>query len=380
MVTATAASISLFTLLLLATAVPTGGAQRGRNWLNGVGGGTVSAHESEADWARASTEGTITDAAISWNSSPQRSQIRYFSLAPGRHEFMVRIASGDGNGRSALLRFKVEPPLHRDLWLQSAFLGAVLSALAMAIVTRWRSTYHGIQERQAERERIARDLHDTLLQGIQSLLLRIQNWETSRNIPEDYRRELRAAVSQAKSMVIEGRHQILGLRGGDSQPADLVAALEDVARGEAALGGSQFDISVMGQPRAVARAALQQMIGIAREAIRNACRHANASRISAILDFRAQTMRMSISDDGVGIDPAAVSGRSHSGHFGLIGMRERAQQLDASIYIGSNGATGTRVTLDVPADTAFGESNPLGWGHAQQVWIELVRSIERVST
>ena len=248
----------------------------------------------------------------------------------------------------------------------SAALGALLLALALAVVIR-RQLIHELnrrrmQERKAERERIARDLHDTLLQGIQSLLLRIQNWETDPDIPERYRREIGVVVSRARSIVIEGRDQILGLREDGLQRADLVTAIAEVERSEWVPQPPKFDIAVMGQPRPVAPAALKETIAIAREAIRNAHRHARASQLSAILDFRAGAMRMSISDDGVGIDPSAIEGRRRPNHFGLVGMRERAEQLGATLLVGRNGAKGTRVTLNVPLDAAGGESDSSNQG------------------
>jgi signal transduction histidine kinase len=208
-----------------------------------------------------------------------------------------------------------------------------------------------MQARNAERERIARELHDTLLQGTQALLMRIQNWETDPAIPEGHRREVAAVVNQARSMVIEGRDLILGLRGSDSQPADLVAAIAELERNEWAIEPPKFAITVIGRPKPVPMAALQQMLGIAREAIRNAHRHANANQLSAVLEFRAGAMRMSFSDDGVGIEPSAIEGRRHPNHFGLVGMRERAEQLGATLVVGRNGAKGTRVTLSMPLDT-----------------------------
>jgi len=248
----------------------------------------------------------------------------------------------------------------------SAALGALLLALALAVVIR-RKLMHELhrqrmQDRKAERERIARDLHDTLLQGIQSLLLRIQNWETDPDIPERYRREIGVVVSRARSIVIEGRDQILGLREDALQPADLVTALAEVERSEWVVDPPKFDIAIMGQPRPVPLAVLKETIGIAREAIRNVHRHAKASQLSAVLGFSPGMMRMSISDDGVGIDPSAIDGRGRPTHFGLVGMRERAEQLGATLFVGRNGAKGTRVTLNVPLDAAVGESDSSNQG------------------
>jgi signal transduction histidine kinase len=206
---------------------------------------------------------------------------------------------------------------------------------------------------RAERERIARDLHDTLLQGIQALLFRLQLWESDPDISESHRAEIAALVTQARAIVVEGRDRIVMLRRTDAQPADLTEALAAIERQGCTADGVQFEVSIEGERRSLTLEAHEQLVDIAREAVRNAYRHACPSRVTVRVEYRRGSLRMSVTDDGRGIDPAALERQCKARHFGMTGMRERAKQLGARFWVGANEGAGTRITVVVPARTAY---------------------------
>jgi signal transduction histidine kinase len=250
-------------------------------------------------------------------------------------------------------------------WFKLVCIAMLLVMVVVLCVVRLEQTQRrcrrGLDERHAERERIARDVHDTLLQGVQALLFRLQMWEEDPGLPEPLRAELAAVASQTKSMVVEGRERILMLRRTDAQPVDLVESLAAVGN-EASVGKcARFEVTIAGGTNSLTAAAKEQLIDIAREAVRNAYQHARAGYVSVSLEYRKRSLHMSIADDGRGIDPAVAAGCTRSRHFGLVGMRERAMQLGARFHIGPNGNIGTRVEVIVPARVAFQDAFTWPW-------------------
>lgn len=209
--------------------------------------------------------------------------------------------------------------------------------------------------RHAERERIARDLHDTLLPAVQALLFRLQLWEDDAAVPRALRAELAVLVRQAQAIVVEGRDRITMLRRADAGSVDLTQALAAIESQGFAAEGVCFEVSSDGERRSLTRVAHEQLVDIAREAVRNAYRHACPSSVVVMVEYRKASLRMSVIDDGCGIDAVTREERG-KGHFGLLGMRERAEQLGGSLWIGGNAGAGTRVTVVVPARTAYQDS------------------------
>ena len=257
---------------------------------------------------------------------------------------------------SARLRFTLRPAFYEMAWFKilcGMILVVMLTILfAVRLDQAQRRYRRGMHERHAERERIARDVHDTLLQGVQALLFRLQMWEEDPDIPAPLRAEFAAVATQTKSIVIEGRERILMMRRTDAQPVDLAESLAAVGNEASAGKAARFEVTIAGGAKSLTVAAKEQLLDIAREAVRNAYQHARAGHVSVHLEYRKRALHMSIADDGQGIDPNAAC-RAQSTHFGLVGMRERARQLGAKFHIGSNGNGGTRVEVIVPARVAF---------------------------
>jgi len=251
----------------------------------------------------------------------------------------------------------IPPAFHQTLWFRLVC-AAVLLVLAwlmllMRVEQVKRRVRERLDERHAERERIARDLHDTLLQGIQALLFRLQFWAADTGIASERREEIAAVVVQVRAIVVEGRDRILALRSTASSCQDLFESLVEVGNTESAGQGARFEITANGKRRLLFSEACEQLVDIAREAVRNAHRHARASLVAVTVDYRNTSLRLRILDDGRGIDRQVLAaGRRHD-HFGLVGMRERAAQLGARFSLESNDGTGTCITVTVPASIAF---------------------------
>jgi signal transduction histidine kinase/ligand-binding sensor domain-containing protein len=302
-----------------------------------------------------------------WQDAGQRRQAYYTHLNPGRYEFLVAAANRDGvwSTRSAALTFTLQPEFYETGGFKVLCGVLALAVVALLFIVRLeqaqRQYRRAMQERHAERERIARDVHDTLLQGVQAVLFRLQMWEEDPHVPQSLRAELAAVASQTKSIVVEGRERILMMRRTDAQPADLLESLAAVGNEASAGKAARFAVTIAGGAKSLTAAAKEQLIDIAREAVRNAYQHARASYVSVNLEYRRRALHMSVADDGQGIDPVVAAGSARSSHFGLVGMRERATQLEAEFQIGSNGNSGTRVEVIVPARVAFQDAFTWPW-------------------
>ena len=294
-----------------------------------------------------------------WQDAGPRRQAYYSNLAPGSYSVLVSAANEDGvwSSPTVVLRFSIPQAFYQTGWFRLLCVAVLLVLVSLLLLMRLDQIKSRIRlrlhERHAERERIARDLHDTLLQGIHALLFRLQIWASDRTIPTERRSEISAVVIQARAIVVEGRDRILTLRSAPPECRDLFDSLAEIGNAESAGQAARFEITTRGQRRLLLAEACQQLLDIAREAIRNAHRHACASIVATTVDYRRSSLRLQIADDGRGIDPEILAAGQRRGHFGLVGMRERAAQLGASFRVESNRAAGTRITVTVPGSIVF---------------------------
>jgi signal transduction histidine kinase len=213
------------------------------------------------------------------------------------------------------------------------------------------------EERLAERTRIARELHDTLLQSFQGLMLHFQ--AVNDLLPAGQAKEaLEKALDRADRAIVEGRDAIQDLRSSTTITNELgqaMAALgEEFGCARDGKGGSPtLRVSMEGKPRELHPILRDDIYRIAREALRNAFLHAKASKIEADIIYDARLLRLRIRDDGKGIDPKLLDA-GRDGHWGLAGMRERAEQIGARLDIWSEVGAGTEVDLRVPGSVAYG--------------------------
>ena len=216
-----------------------------------------------------------------------------------------------------------------------------------------------VEERVGERTRLARELHDTLLQSLHGLMFEFQ---AARNLlprrPEDAIQTLNGAISGTEQAIAESQDAIQELRSESSHQSDLAesltaAAQELSASQDANRDSPEFHIIVEGERRRSSSIFQVEVYRIAREALRNAFRHAHAHRIEIEIRYGAQEFRLRIRDDGEGIDKKVLAEGGRSGHWGLRGVRERAQRIGGQLDLWSESGAGTEVQLTVPAAVAY---------------------------
>jgi signal transduction histidine kinase/ligand-binding sensor domain-containing protein len=317
-----------------------------------------------------------------WQEAGTRRQALYNDLAPGHYRFHVIACNNDGvwNEGGAFLDFAVLPAYYQTTWFRLSCLAVFLAALWTLYGFRLRQLQRqfdiGIEARVNERTRIARELHDTLLQSFHGLLLRFQaasNLLPAR--PDDAKNKLETAIDQASQAIAEGRDAVQDLRSSISVTTDLAAAIrtlgEELAEGAANRKSPIIDVAVEGKPQELNPIVRDEVYRISAEGLRNAFRHAQANKIEVEIRYDVHEFRVRIRDDGKGIDAQAVDDRV--GHFGLAGMRERAQLMGANLEVWSNRDSGTEIQLSIPASVAYRSSRKLGslWSSRRGTPLEL---------
>ncbi|MDE1915260.1 MAG: hypothetical protein KGH96_04090 [Sphingomonadales bacterium] len=290
-----------------------------------------------------------------WIDAGARRLASYTNLGPGTYRFKVIAANADGrwNMTGAGLIVEIRPTFMQTntfrLLCGVALAGLLWGAYALRLRMVAARIRQRMNERYEERDRIARELHDTLLQGIQSLTLRFQR--VVNELPDQpcARVSLLHALDVADQVIAEGRDRVQDLR---SRQHDMLGALlRDMIAQLPFEPGLQINIAENGRPRRIEPLALDEMAGLFREALTNICRHAGASRIEIAIDYGWRLV-VRVVDDGVGINPdIAVTGKA--GHFGVPGMHERACRLRARLVLRPLPGHGTELVLTVPADVAY---------------------------
>ena len=302
-----------------------------------------------------------------WSEGGTNREATYNNLSVGTYRFRVMASNSDGlwNGSEATVGFEVEPTLWQTWWFQ---LGCIVCAgLATLLVHRLRLRQVTAQVRQRlegrfeERERIARELHDTLLQSFQALLLHLHvSSDLLSKRPEEGKQKLDSAIDQASQAIEEGRDAVQGLRASTIETNDLAAALNTIAAELAANQTNQnspvFDLQVEGASRNVHPILRDDVYRIAGEAMRNAFLHAEASRVEVEIHYDERQLRLRIRDDGKGIDPQILTNKGRPGHWGLRGMQERAKLVGGNLEVWSKPDSGTEIELTIPASTAYDTS------------------------
>ena len=220
-----------------------------------------------------------------------------------------------------------------------------------------------LETRVNERTRIARELHDTLLQSFHGLLLRFQTvYSLLPSRPDEAREKLEKAINAASQAIIEGRDAVQALRSSTAEINDLAATIktfgEELTARESSSIPPAFRVEVEGKPRNLHPARREEVHRIAAEALGNAFRHAQARKIEVEIRYEEQQFRLRIRDDGKGIDPEVLSAGRREGHFGLHGMKERAEIADGKLEIWSRDGSGTEIELTIPATSAYTAVRP----------------------
>jgi signal transduction histidine kinase len=220
-----------------------------------------------------------------------------------------------------------------------------------------------LEERLGERMRIARDLHDTLLQSFQGSMFRMQ---AARNLlgrhPDGAAEALDAAIGRAEQAIAEGRNSIQDLRADPINRTDIAELLTTIGQELAHSQQSNresaiFGVTVEGERQELSAILQDEIYRIARELLRNAFQHAQAQRIEAEIRYDDQLFRLRVRDDGKGIDPKVLKEGKRSGHWGLPGIRERAKQIGARLDFWSDSGLGTEVELAIPSSVAYAKTS-----------------------
>jgi signal transduction histidine kinase/streptogramin lyase len=306
-----------------------------------------------------------------WHEAGTRRQAFYTDLPPGRYSFRVIASNSDGiwNESGAKLDFSIAPAYYQTNWFR-ALCTVIFMALAWAAY-RWRvrQLQHQfdmtLDARVGERTRIARDLHDTLLQSAHGLLLRFQT--VSQLLPDrpmEAKQKLDNAIDQTAEFITEARDEVQGLRDSTVQSNDLAMAISTLGEELTTDASNQrptFRVAVEGETRNLHPILRDETYKIAAEALRNAFRHSQARQIEVEIRYDNEQFRLRVRDDGKGIDPAILSSQDGKGHYGLPGMRERATLVGGKLVVWSEVEAGTEVELRVPADTAYATAQRTSW-------------------
>ena len=295
----------------------------------------------------------------SWQEVGNRRQAFYTNLSPGTYTFRVIACNNDGvwNDEGSKLVFVIPPAFYQTYWFLAfslLILAALIWLLYFARIRQIASIYKGrMEERLAERERIARDLHDTFLQGVQGLILKFD--AAAKQIPPDQpaRQAMENALDRADEVMAEGRDRVRNLRDATILLGDLPAAFTRIVNENSQDGQVTFKSVVEGRLRELNPIVLEESYAIGREALINALTHSDGNNVEAEITYSRQQFRLRIRDDGRGIEPEILKAGSRVGHYGLQGMRERADRIDAQLKLWSGADTGTEVELLVPATTAY---------------------------
>ena len=307
-----------------------------------------------------------------WREVVNDRQVQYSNLPPRHYRFRVMASNNSGvwNEQGDVLEFSIDPAYYQTNWFR-ALCGFLFFALVWAVF-RWRvrQLHHEfemtLEARIGERTRIARDLHDTLLQSFHGLLLRFQT--VSLLLPDrpiEAKEKLDSAIDQAASAITEGRDTVQGLRASTVERNDLALAVstlgEDLQTDSTDRQPVTFRVSVEGEPRELHPILRDEIYKIAAEALRNSFRHAQARQIEVEIRYDDDQFRLRVRDDGKGIDPAILSRQGSEGHFGLPGMRERVTIIGGKLAVWSEIAAGTEVEVRIPASIAYVTTRKRSW-------------------
>jgi len=254
--------------------------------------------------------------------------------------------------------FSIAPAFYQTNWFRGVCVAAVLALLWAAYQFRVRKLHHEfdvtLEARVGERTRIARDLHDTLLQSFHGILLHLQI--LSNELPGGTPKEkLESVIDQAEQAIVEGRDAVKGLRTSTVERNDLALAIRTLGEELAASNSRRpdFTVQVEGAPRNLHPILRDEVYRIVGEAMRNAFRHAAAQRIEVEIRYDEQQLRLRVRDNGKGIAAELISDDGREGHFGLRGMRERAKLIGGKLTVWSELDSGTEVELSIPAARAY---------------------------
>lgn len=288
-----------------------------------------------------------------WQDAGNRRAAWYTNVGPGAYRFQVRAHNEDGvaSANTATLDLEIAPTLFESrpflvlCVLATAFICYILYRYRVRYLTR--RLAERLQVRSAERERIARTLHDSFLQAVQALALRLDTVLRSMPAGDPTRARLEQVLDDTDHAIAEGRDQLQELRMNDSATLERVIG-DALCRLQESYPGIAARLDVSGSAVHLEPALAEEVAEIAREAMRNAFRHAGATRIDVRLVYGRGQLELEVADDGRGIAEAVLKAGRIDGHWGLVGMRERAARIGGRLSVDSAAGQGARVGVTVP--------------------------------
>lgn len=285
-----------------------------------------------------------------WVDAGSRRVAYYTHLPPGNYRFRVKACNNDGvwNETFAAFDFHLTPYFYQRSWFY-VLCAALVALLGLAIhrfhVSELKARFSAVF---AERNRIAGELHDTVEQGLAMILLHLESAAAGLfESPAKAQKHLSLARQLVKYNLVEARRSVLELYSQDLEDDDLVEAVSQMAKQLTTDTSIQAQVRVTGTSRSLPAAASHHLLRICQEAITNGVKHARASEILVTLNFQPQEIQFSVQDNGCGFDPNTPLHQS-GGHFGLLGMRQRAKRLGAALTVQSHQGQGTEVLVSIP--------------------------------
>jgi signal transduction histidine kinase/ligand-binding sensor domain-containing protein len=302
-----------------------------------------------------------------WQDVGTRRQAFYNRLKPGSYRFHVIACNQDGvwNEGGATWTYSITPAFYQRIWFESLCLLAAAAIVWYLYRLRLRQMTQRLnvrmEERLNERTRIARDLHDTLLQSLQGVLLKFD--AATYLIPDslnETRNRFQGIIDEARQAVNEGRDAVQGLRSsttGDNDLARAIAAVGEELAARPVEHCPALSVSSHGDSRDLEPLVRDEVYRICCEAVRNSFAHAQAARIETEIHYEPRQFRLLVRDNGRGIDPKVLDSGGRAGHHGLPGLRERAALVGGKLAVRSQLGFGTEIELAIPATLAYRKSS-----------------------
>ena len=282
-----------------------------------------------------------------WIEAGTRRIASYTNIPAGEYKFRVIAANNDGvwNESGASINFYVQPHFYRTWWFYLLCLAAILTVIWYFYRVRVKLIEQQFSAVLSERNRLAREIHDTLAQGLAGISLQLELVARMLSIkPEAAKASLDQARQLVRSNLDEARRSVWDLRSQALENNDLPAAVSESAKQLTANTSTQVQVKVGGTYRQLSRLIEDNLLRITQEAITNAIKHAQADLIRVELNYEPKILRLTVNDNGRGFDDKI----QHDKHYGLVGMKERATQIGGNVTVNSQVNQGTEITVQVP--------------------------------
>lgn len=285
-----------------------------------------------------------------WVDVGERRLVSFTNLPPRRYRFHVIARSSEGvwNDHGGVVDFSIAPTFYQTRWFTAS---CVLGVVGLVLIG-WRARLRQVRRQfglvLTERARMAREIHDTLLQSLAGLELQVDAMATQiDSSPDAVKQQLDRVRRQIQLDVTEARQSIWDLRSPALEANDLASALRDLGEVVAASGNARFEFVLRGEPVPCSHKIEEHLLRVGREAVSNAVRHAQAQVVRLELSYEGDAIALRVSDDGRGFDPQDIA-RLPGGHWGMATMQERAQAIGGHLRLVSRPGAGTNLEMIAP--------------------------------